>query len=257
MYDARICPLIDIDYLERIVYNTAATGFIDPPEGLSDARVWLYSALNDSVVAPTVVWKNAELYSRFLSDSSALQTVSDHPGEHAVPTFKIGNPCDYLGPPYINACGYSAAAAGLAFLYGPEWSGTQSTGNLFTVNQSAYFNGPYDPGWGLAETGYLWMPDGCATKKAAASCNLHIHFHGCLQSYSSVGFDYIYDAGFSGWNDTIVLYPQAIANALNPNGCFDWWGYTGPAYASNIGVQNSIVKRMVDDLVSGRADLWD
>jgi poly(3-hydroxybutyrate) depolymerase len=47
-------------------------------------------------------------------------------------------------------------------------------------------------------------------------------------------------------NDIIVLYPQTHSNRLNPNGCFDWWGYTSPAYASKMGPQMAAVKAMVD-----------
>ena len=45
-----------------------------------------------------------------------------------------------------------------------------------------------------------------------------------------------------------VLYPQAIATALNPKGCFDWWGYTSPAYASKLGLQVAGVHGMVTAL---------
>ena len=31
-------------------------------------------------------------------------------------------------------------------------------------------------------------------------------------------------------NNIIVLYPQAVNSTLNPRGCWDWWGYTSPAY---------------------------
>lgn len=237
-------PFIDIDFLEWTVRNTADTGFIDPVIGLSNARVWLYSATNDSVIAPTVVKKNAELYKRFLINSTSIQTVFEHEGEHAVPTDNYGNACDYLGCPYMNNCGYNAAEAAFRFLYDTPLS--RSTGVLYSVNQTAYSGGSYDPIWGLAQTGYLWIADGCLTRR----CRLHIHFHGCLQNYETIGLDYIYGAGFSGWNDLVVFYPQAIENALNPNGCWDWWGYSGPAYASNLGVQTSIIWKIVQDLIS-------
>ena len=29
-------------------------------------------------------------------------------------------------------------------------------------------------------------------------------------------------------NNIIMLYPQAIATGMNPNGCWDWWGYNTP-----------------------------
>jgi hypothetical protein len=46
-------------------------------------------------------------------------------------------------------------------------------------------------------------------------------------------------------------YPQAIASTVpyNPNGCFDWWGYTTPSYACKLGEQIAGVSRMVSGLV--------
>jgi len=242
---ADYAPLINVPYLTEIVRATADAGFLDPVVGLEDGRAWFYSATNDSVVAPTVVEKNAELYWQFVMNASSLQTVFDHVGEHAVPTVGWGNACDYLGSPYINDCGYDAAGAGLAFVYGSSWTGEARDGVLYSVNQTAYTGGAYDPIWGLAQTGYLWVPDGCATRR----CRLHVNFHGCLQSYADVGFDYIYEAGFSGWGDLVVLFPQAVASLVNPNGCWDWWGYTGPAYASNMGVQMRTVWAIIQDLL--------
>ena len=62
---------------------------------------------------------------------------------------------------------------------------------------------------------------------------------------------YVRHAGYNEWaesNKIVVLYPQARATALNPKGCWDWWGYTGKDYASNIGLQLTAVHRMVGHL---------
>ena len=42
----------------------------------------------------------------------------------------------------------------------------------------------------------------------------------------------------------------SFATVLNPKGCFDWWGYTGLDYASNLGIQMAAVKRMIQQLPS-------
>jgi len=46
-----------------------------------------------------------------------------------------------------------------------------------------------------------------------------------------------------------VLYPQAMANTLNPEGCWDWWGYTGVDYCTYYAPQMATVKNMMDYLV--------
>ena len=32
-------------------------------------------------------------------------------------------------------------------------------------------------------------------------------------------------------------------------GCFDWWGYSGPGYASRVGTQTLVIKRELDVLM--------
>ena len=52
-------------------------------------------------------------------------------------------------------------------------------------------------------------------------------------------------------NRIVVLYPQAARSRLapfNPKGCWDWWGYSGPNYASREGLQIRSVWRMVQAL---------
>ena len=57
-----------------------------------------------------------------------------------------------------------------------------------------------------------------------------------------------------------AIYPQTTARTglafgsmkmiLNPKGCWDWVGYTGPAYATKAGVQMAAIKAMVDRLTT-------
>ena len=60
--------------------------------------------------------------------------------------------------------------------------------------------------------------------------------------------------GYAESNNLIILYPQAIAAILssNPNGCWDWWGYTGSfgssTYATHGGPQMEIVRAVIKDL---------
>lgn len=52
-------------------------------------------------------------------------------------------------------------------------------------------------------------------------------------------------------NDIIVLFPQIIATyvtPVDPEGCWDWWGYTSPNYANKLGPQMANVKKMIDSL---------
>ena len=73
--------------------------------------------------------------------------------------------------------------------------------------------------------------------------------------------DFVRHAGYNRWADAnriIVLYPQTIARygwggwptnfVFNPNGCWDWWGYTDALYHTHEGPQIRAVKAMLDRL---------
>jgi len=51
-----------------------------------------------------------------------------------------------------------------------------------------------------------------------------------------IGDEFAMNAGYNEvgeLNNIIMLYPQAIATASNPNGCWDWWGYTVYFYGND------------------------
>ncbi len=98
-----------------------------------------------------------------------------------------------------------------------------------------------------------------ANLKIAPNCKFHIAFHGCLQTLANIGglfHEYTGNAqgnvqllilGYNEWaeaNDIIVLYPQAMSNVLNPEGCWDWWGYSGLNFATKSGPQMATVQNL-------------
>ena len=66
------------------------------------------------------------------------------------------------------------------------------------------------------------------------------------------------NTGYDRWADTnrlVVLFPQAVSIPWkNPNGCWDWWGFTDDDYATRDGIQIRSVRAMIDHLASGRRD---
>ena len=106
------------------------------------------------------------------------------------------------------------------------------------------------PGSSLADEGYVYVPRACAE---GASCKVHVALHG-RQYAGAVGDAYYAHAGYNEWADSnriIVLYPQTTALPPgNPNGCWDWFGYTGINFAWKSGVQMRAIKAMADKLVS-------
>jgi poly(3-hydroxybutyrate) depolymerase len=81
-----------------------------------------------------------------------------------------------------------------------------------------------------------------------------VAFHGCKQGASFVNDAFVQQAGYLAAADAgriVVLFPQAEPSfqPLNPNGCWDWWGYSSAEYATQAGPQIAAVKAMVDDLM--------
>jgi poly(3-hydroxybutyrate) depolymerase len=82
---------------------------------------------------------------------------------------------------------------------------------------------------------------------------VHVVFHGCKQGLAAVEEQFVKGSGYARWaesNRLIVLFPQVRSGDLNPNGCWDWWGYSGPRFLEQGAPQMLGVKRMIDQLAA-------
>lgn len=212
----------------------AADGAIAPVESLSDDRVWLFHGLADPIVNVAVTRGLREFYAAFVPDE-AMTLVDDVAVTHGWPTVDRGHPCGEMGGDYINACDYDAAGAMLQHLYGPLEPPTKAIeANLRPMDQAAIAT----EGSSLADSGYAYVPESCASNPG--ECRLHLSFHGCRQGKEFIGDSFARQAGFNEWaesNNIVVLYPQVSKSMMNPQGCWDWWGYTGADYDRRDGKQ--------------------
>lgn len=251
---------IDVSYLVQVTQNSAATGFVDDTVNMAHDRVWVFSALNDTVVDHTVVHATSKYYHSYVSDPANIAEVFDRVGEHSQETDGFGESCYYLetsNDVFLNNCGYDAAGAMLQHLNDNKLKPAPTptslyngTGELVAFHQPSYTVGIWSSTFGLDDTGYVYVPKGC--KAGGEPCALHVALHGCLMNTRRIGLDFVQHAGYNAWadaNNIIVVYPQAVSNALNPKACWDWWGYSGVDYASNIGVQISFIKNAVDAIM--------
>jgi poly(3-hydroxybutyrate) depolymerase len=107
----------------------------------------------------------------------------------------------------------------------------------------------------LGDFGYIYVPTYC--QNTANTCHLHVAFHGCLQNLELIGNAYAANIGLNEWaesNHVVVLYPYAKRSDVapfNPNGCWDWWGYTNGLYGVKEGLQMRFVRSLIK-AVSGR-----
>jgi len=237
----------DLVPLVADVQARAGDGRLAPLEGLRGDRVWVYRGNVDDIVAQQVSAAAAEMYEQ-LNAGVSLTRKFDLPYAHLLPTAAPGDDCSKTEAPYIARCGFDAAGEVFKALYDTAQPTDQTSGELSLFDQRPYATDPSSPPG--ADSGYVYVPAACAKKE---SCGLHIALHGCEQSSEVIGDMFANRGGFNRWADAakvVVLYPQTQSSLspLNPKGCWDWWGYTGPEFDTRDGAQMRWIARMAAGL---------
>ncbi|HEY8587890.1 MAG TPA: PHB depolymerase family esterase [Rhodanobacter sp.] len=236
-------PIPDVGALVSRAVSRSASGEIGVLAKLANAHVYLLHGTGDAVVSPVVAEAGARFYEQLRDDTPGLQGMQVHddgqrPFAHNLPVAGLGDDCDQSAAPYLGRCGFDAAGEIFAQMFGQPGSvASEARGELRAFNQNALRPGGADAF--MADTGYVYLPPDCLAGKP---CGLMVAFHGCKQNADAVGEAFVHDAGFNRWADVYhvaVLYPQTRASfaPLNPQACWDWWGYSGANYDSRQGVQ--------------------
>jgi len=236
-------PAIDVDALVANARKRAAAGQLGSLDALAGAHVYLLHGRGDGTVAPAVAEAGAQFYRQLKAGTptlSGMQVVNDggRAFAHNLPVAASGEDCDKSVSPYLGHCGFDAAGEIFRQLFGaPPRAATEPNGTLRSFDQDALRPDGKDAL--LAAKGYLYLPPACAAGKP---CGLVVALHGCRQNADAVGEAFVKDAGFNRWADVYgvaVLYPQTRASfaPLNPQACWDWWGYSGSDYDTRQGVQ--------------------
>jgi poly(3-hydroxybutyrate) depolymerase len=231
----------------------AEEGRIDPLDNLQGRRVYVFSGTEDAVVRPPAVEATADFFRRVGVRGGNLAFVNDVPAGHALITTAFGNDCAANAAPYISHCTvkdrrYDQAGAVLSHIYGELKPPVEEPkGTLVDFNQRDFA----DDMSGLGDTGYLYVPKSCT--RGRTHCRVHVAIHGCEQGAESVGDKFYRHTGYNEWadsNELLVLYPQVVKSIIpaNPKGCWDWWGYTGAAYADKGSPQMQAIMKMVERL---------
>jgi poly(3-hydroxybutyrate) depolymerase len=217
-------------------------------DNLKNSKVWLLRGTKDSKIHTDVAQALHEQYLMWIEPNN-VEYIKNQPFAHHFPTLTYGSQCDVSESPFIGNCDYDAAGNMLNFLYSDLLPrNDQPQGKLVLFNQQS-FGG--EQAISLAEQGYVYIPKSC---QAGETCQLHISFHGCQQNEQTVGSQFVENNGLNNWADTnhlVVLYPQtknSMFMPLNPQGCWDWWGYTGSDYATQNGQQIKAVKQIAESL---------
>ncbi len=225
---------------------------IDPIEKVKDDRIYLFTGKEDRTVVPAIVEAAREFYQDLGVPPDQIEFVSDVEAVHGFVTEDKGPACDHSGKPYIVDCDYDQAGALLKQIYGPlAPRADEASGTFYVFDQIPFTRDLANHG--LSDEGIVYVPQSCRETDA---CRVHIAFHGCGQNRTFVGDVFARDTGFARWADTnnlIVLFPQTATTPFNPQGCWDWWGYTGRDYLTRSAPQIVAVRRMLEKLSAPRA----
>jgi hypothetical protein len=220
---------------------------IDPIKDVLDDKVYLFTGEEDRTVVPAIVKAAAQFYAKLGVPEANIKFVDSVAAGHAFVTETEGSSCERSGEPYVVDCDYDQAGELLKHIYGPlNPPAAQISGDWLEFDQRPYVK---DLGAnGMDDTGVAYIPKSC---REQAGCRIHIAYHGCAQNREKVGDVFVKKTGFARWADTnriIVLYPQTTTMPFNPQGCWDWWGYTGLQYLTRKAPQIVAVYRMLEAL---------
>lgn len=229
-------------------------GNIDDPGSLSGDRVWLFRGELDDLVPEGVAAALEGVYRHYGVEEPDLE-IHSHPAGHGLPVAGFPDDsrfdppaCSGHEPPFLNECGFDAAGLLLRHLHPDvpaEPQDAHDAGTLMAFDQTPFFG---DATSSLRDAGYVYVPNACRTQ----SCRLHVAFHGCRQGIEAIHDDFVRDAAYNRWaaaGHIVVLYPQVTPSRANPNGCWDFWGYTGDDYRVQDGLQMRAVRAMIDRML--------
>lgn len=239
----------------------AQLGKIDSLENIKNSKVYILGGSLDEVVDPRIADITVEFYQRLGVPDRNILLENKLAIGHAFPTESYGNSCDTpRKSPFISNCNRDGAGEIFNHLFGKLKPKTRAqAGRLFSFDQSAYFNWPQNLRLSLHNNGLVYIPTGCSLS-GKQKCKIHVAFHGCKQTQDDIGTTYATQTGFNQWaeaNKIVVLYPQTRRDPLigNPNGCWDWWGYSSYDFHTKNGPQIKIVAEILNDLMNGKLAL--
>ncbi|MEO6919834.1 MAG: PHB depolymerase family esterase [Collimonas sp.] len=232
----------------------AALGQIDAVGNLRKRRIYLFSGTKDTLVLQPAVASAVAFFKQAGVPDASLLYVNRLPAGHALITPSFGNDCGANAAPYISHCtvdgqNYDQPGALLQHIYGQLQPPAKNLGGQIIAFKQSEFAGAET---GMADEAFAYIPQAC---RQGTACRVHVAFHGCTQSAKTVGNDFYQKTSYNSWadsNNIVVLYPQVDASVapFNPQGCWDWWGYTGANYAQKAGSQMAAVRAMITRLTS-------
>lgn len=248
--------LPSLDTLEQRHERYMALEQVGSREALRQLRTYVWHGDADATVSPALGDVLAKQWQGWLAEpDEQLRYVQRENTGHGWPVAmpkdapidpqSLGD-CHLGGGSHVLACGDNVAADMLDWLY-PERPVQESEGELRRFDQSEFAVK------GLADTGYVFVPEACD----AGGCPVTVALHGCQMNDEAIGDTFARYSGLNRWAEEhgqIILYPQAESSMANPQACWDWWGFAestwqiNPLHDTREGTQAKALMAMVERL---------
>jgi len=234
--------------------NLEQKGLIDPLANVAKQRIFIWTGDLDIYIPPDMVKKNLEFYNAIGVDPNEIQFTFFRNATHLIPTDDFGPPCneDAGHSMYLGNCNYPGIYHALSYILKND--SLQKTvpdlGQLKMYNQSAFYPDGDIKDVAMGTAGFIYIPKQCEEQR----CHLHLNFHGCNEWPPHIAEQYILHSGFlpvAEANGIIVIFPLTTKVPKNMDGCWDFYSYTGPNFATKTGAQIQVIKRMLDKILSG------
>ncbi|MQY41119.1 poly(3-hydroxybutyrate) depolymerase [Epibacterium sp. SM1969] len=262
---------------KELAEKARCTENIDDLKNLTDDKVYIFTGSKDLVVRSVSVAATRDFYAELGVPEKNIAYDDTVPAGHSIITVNdTDSPLAANKPPYINKGDFVQSHQLLQHIYGKLKPAAQRAHGRYVQFEQEPFWGEEGARASMAKYGYAYIPSE-VDKGIAEAKGVHIVMHGCKQGYSYVnyvngladkanqppyGTRYITTTGYvemAEANNIILLFPQAVGAdtnaAQNPEGCWDWWGYSDtespePDYYSKNAVQISAVHGMLSQLAS-------
>lgn len=219
----------DLTALDRRLHDYQTRELVGDAAAISRLRAFVWHGEADEVIAPALSKALVEQLSGWLDNPDTQLRAVTAPGighgwpvetHPEIPSDQLGQ-CQNGGNTHLLACDQNIATEALSWLHNsPEpQGGSAPPAQLLRFDQSDF------AARGMADAGFLLVPGACV----AGGCPVTVALHGCGMAEEQIGEAFVHYSGLDTWaiaNQRVVLYPQAESSLANPQGCWDWWGFS-------------------------------
>ncbi|MFP5519050.1 MAG: prolyl oligopeptidase family serine peptidase [Bdellovibrionia bacterium] len=211
---------------------------------LKNHRSFIFQGQKDSVLAPASAVVLEQFYQKL---GAPYFAVTHLPAGHGYPTNKSDKECGLSQLPWLINCEYDLSGHLLQYWLGSlQPAEKQKNESLYYFNQKEFASVESK----VSDVGRVYIPEYCQKNK----CHLVMMLHGCLMGPAIVGDQFVVGTELLDWaegNRFVVVFPATQRSARNPNGCWDWFGYTGEDYLLRDGPQMLFLKNIISRINSG------